>query len=344
MLFIKNKILLISFFLIGLYSSLVFWILFHTKNDLLYPSRQCASFYTYNGLYNINKKHLLKPDLFQAFYNNSLDFALLTPQKLSNLKNKKLNFYHNQTLIIPFSKKQKITKIVDLSKIWNDKFHYNKLHIFWTLLTYPFAPETAFLYLLQHSHSISNQSSFLNSKFTTLASFNIKPNNFFGYFQIPTYNQLFSLVKNYVFTNAELVGHVNTDTKTLINAIKNSQSFIGFDFLGNTKNFCSFMKVKKLKNVRNVQIKPIGSKIKLSANKKLSLYVQLPDRPKFPYQIKIYKNQKLFLTYSKIEKQIPITKPGAYKILVELMPPLPRPFKTHWTPWIISNPFFVLEK
>lgn len=338
MLFLRSKILLISFFLISLYSSLVFWLLFHTKNDLLYPSRQCASFYTYKGLYNINKKHLLKPSLFEAISNNSIDFILLTPEKLSSIEKKSLNFYHNQTLIIPFSQAQKITKIVDLNQIWNDKFYYNKLHIFWSLLTYPFAPETAFLYLLQHSNSISKQSSFLKSQSTTLASFNIKHNNFLSYFQIPTYNQLFHLVKNYVLTTSELTGQISKDTKALNQAIKNAQSFVGFDFLGTTKNFCSFMQVKTLDKVK---IKPIGSKIILSSKKKLSLYIQLPNKPKFPYQIKIYRNQKLFLTYSKIEAYIPITQKGAYKILVELKPPLPKPFNTHWTPWIISNPFFI---
>lgn len=338
MLILRNKILLISFFLISLYSSLVFWLLFYTKNDLLYPSRQCASFYTYKGLYNISKKHLLNPNLFGAISNNSLDFILLTPTKLNSAKKKQLNFYHNQTLFIPFSEKQKITKIVDLNQIWSDKFNYNKLHIFWTLLTYPLVPETAFLYLLQHSNSISKQSSFLKSKFTTLASFNIKHNNLFSHFQIPTYNQLFHLVKNYVLTTSELTGQVNQDTKTLNQAIKNSQSFIGFDFLGSTKNFCTFMQIKTLKNIKT---KPIGSKITLSSKKELLLYIQLPNKPKFPYKVKVYKDQKLFLTYSKIEKYIPISQKGAYKILVELIPPLPRPFKTHWTPWIISNPFFV---
>lgn len=338
MLILRNKILLISLFLVSLYSALVFWLLFHTNNYLLYPSKQCASFYTYKGLYNVDKNHIIKSNIFKAISNHNIDFILLKPEKLDSIEAKQLNTYYNHTLIIPSSVEQKITKIIDLNQVWNDKVHYNKLHIFWTLLTYPFAPQTAFLYLLQHSKSIPNQASFLKSPSTTLASFNIKPNNFLKYFQIPTYNQLFHLVKNYVFTKSELTGQAMKDTKNLNQAIKNSQSFIGFDFLGNTRNFCSFIKENHLDEIK---IKPMGSKITLSSQKKLSLYVQLPHKPQFPYQVKIYKNQSLFLTYSKIEHYIPITEKGTYKILVELKPPLPRPFKTQWTPWIISNPFFI---
>ncbi|MBE8162957.1 MAG: hypothetical protein HAW63_03110 [Bdellovibrionaceae bacterium] len=290
-------------------------------------------------MYNVDKKHLKKPSLFKAIANNGIDFVLLTPDKnLTSLKKRSLNFYRDQTLFIPFSQTQKITSVVDLNQIWSDKFHYNKLHIFWTLLTYPFAPETAFLYLLQHSNSISKQSSFLKSKFATLASFNIKSNNFLSRFQIPSYSQVFHLVKNYVLTTSELTGKTNKDTKTLNQAIKNAQSFVGFDFLGTTKNFCSFLQIKKSKKTI---IKPIGGKASLSGAKNISLYIHLPEKPKFPYQVKIYKNQKLFLTYSKLEAYIPISQKGVYKILVELMPPLPRPFRTYWTPWIISNPFFI---
>lgn len=339
MLLLRNKIFLISLVFISLYFFLVFWLLFHKQNHLLYPSRQCSTFFTYKGLYNINQAHLKQDDILTAVEKHNINFLILANNKKINTpKSKQRSLYQNHILIIPTILKEHITSIVDLNKIWSDKFQYNKIHILWTLLTYPFAPQTAFLYLLQHSQSIAQQSAFLNSTKTTLASFNVKPNNFLKSFQIPSYNQLFHLVKNYIFTTSELTGHTQSDTQTIKQAIAKSQSFVGFDFLGNTQNFCTYIQVKKKEKTIN---KPVGSKLYLSKYKQISLYIQLPYKPQFPYQVKIYKNKQLFLTYSKLIKYIPLKDEANYKVLVEVKPPLPKPFKTHWTPWIITNSFFV---
>ena len=76
----------------------------------------------------------------------------------------------------------------------------------------------------------------------------------------------------------------------------------------------------------------------------MSLEVTLPQKPDVPFDVVIYRNGERMMTSNSQTTQYYLTGPGAYRVMVRVIPTLPLPDGKKWIPWIYTNPFHILEK
>ena len=107
---------------------------------------------------------------------------------------------------------------------------------------------------------------------------------------------------------------------------------MAFDVIGNPKGFYA-----ELTNQKEDFLP--GASVPLDKN--LSLKVNLPYLPKYPVEIRLFKDGALYSTSDQKEAEFKINSAGVYRVEVSLKPTLPFLQKSKWMPWIYTNPFFV---
>lgn len=340
-----KKAVLFSCFLSLLPISLALWVLFFKKEFVYSPIQQCNQFYTYAGLYKLPYPHQTaqKNDMLRAAQRLQINHIIFTEQFKKNAA------YENGVLVIShddFKKIVNLKEVINLNRLWKERINKRKKHAILSLMTYFFIPERAFSYILQR-HSMpqsifSLSDSKKNSSFSIISAIDIKTNNVLNLKKIPSYKELFGIIKNYIFTRSELTGQVSGDKKKIIHAFKQGSAFIGLDIFGNTREFCAFLQSKN-------KIWLLGEKV--SHNNTLQLVVRVPTYPLFPKKINIYKNDELITVF-----EIPVTdntskghtqfmynisQSGRYRVSVSIHPKSLFPFEGRWTPWILTNSFSI---
>ena len=145
-------------------------------------------------------------------------------------------------------------------------------------------------------------------------------NSIFGV-QLDPYQTSFHLVRMHVLIPPEK----ELNTATLLEALKQGHSFIGFDIFGDTTGFRFGVESPNQDKIQ-------GDDILFRSGTKLKVVVPLRAR------IVVYKNGKILLDESGLyEKEFEVTEKGVYRVETYL----PELGAVGAKPWIISNPIYV---
>lgn len=230
-------------------------------------------------------------------------------------------------------------ELLNLKNVWQENWLNSKPSFFWTLLLYPFNSDLAFVRLLMNS----NQKEIELWDKTNLSRPTV---GFFGaaaearlrlpkemIVKFPSYETLFSLVKNHVLIRSELTGHAEQDRKKISTALRRGQFYMSLDLLQNPKGFETYVEDA------NSNLYPLGSQIPLRPQMKL--VVKLPQKPELPFETVIYKDGERVLVSNSAETHYFIHEPGGYRSAVRVKIPLPWPHRARWINWIVTNPIYI---
>ncbi|MEK6556491.1 MAG: hypothetical protein AABZ31_14680 [Bdellovibrionota bacterium] len=229
-------------------------------------------------------------------------------------------------------------EVFNLKGIWQWTWLKDHSSFIWTLITYPFNPKLAFARLFAESSDEEidlwdqlNRDRKVIGISGSAAESRVR---FLGHvYQFPSYQTLFSIMRNHVLLTSELTGSFEVDKKKIMAALKQGQSYMSLDLLANPKGFNSYIKDSDGKKYL------IGSEIKTKKN--LELVVQLPSKPHVPFQVIVYRDSQRILTSTSPTTSLPIREPGSYRVVVRLRVILPIPDGKKWIPWIFTNPIRV---
>lgn len=214
---------------------------------------------------------------------------------------------------------------------------YSKASIFWSLLFYPFNPRYSFLRIyreptdelslwdqhLQKGRMVGISGSDVTGRSVPVVGYKI---NF------PSYHRIFELMSNHVVLKSELTGNYNKDKEKVFNALKVGQFYFSLDLLGDPRGFIAYIQEGEKNHL-------FGSSLKYS--KKQILHIALPSKPKYFYEIVIFKNGERVTSFNSWQIDWPIPSPGIYRIQVRVSPLFPLPDGYKWITWIFTNPFYI---
>lgn len=232
-------------------------------------------------------------------------------------------------------------EVINLKRIWQRAWGKNKLSFFMSLLALPFNEKLALLRLFEEPVDevrIWDEVS-RHRKFVGIAGSDAEAKFYVGgtrfFFEFPSYDTLFSLVRNHIMPRAEFTGSVSSDLEKLATAVRGGQLYMSLDILGNPKGFNAVIRGSKK------QIIPMGGEVRFREG--LTLEVNLPETPKVPFDIIVYRNGETQLRSNEPNTRFTIRGPGTYRVMVRVIPTLPLPDGKKWIPWIYTNPFYVLD-
>lgn len=232
-------------------------------------------------------------------------------------------------------------EVINLKNLWRQAWNKNKLSFFFSLLVFPFNEELALLRLFEEPDDELRLWDELNRirPVIGLAGADAEAKLIVGgansFLKFPTYETLFSLVRNHVLLKSELTGNAVNDVEKLATALKQGQFYMSLDILGNPKGFNAILKNKK------GQIFPMGSQIDFEDG--LMLEVVLPQKPDAPFDTVIYRNGERMMTSNSQVTDYYLNSPGVYRVMVRVIPTLPLPDGKKWIPWIYTNAFHVKD-
>lgn len=232
---------------------------------------------------------------------------------------------------------------LDGFELWNQKSLSNrawaesKLSVIWSVLIYPFNPRLSLLRLYTEPRDevalldkLSTQRKVVIYAGTEASARAIPLANYL--IRFPSYKRTFEVMSNHILLKSELTGSFNGDRVKVFNALKNGNSYLALDMLGDPKGFIATLDGDNSSYL-------MGSEVKLSKN--MTLKVHLPAKPKDFFEIVILRNGEAMAKINQPEASIPITQPGTYRVQVRVSPMLPLPDAKKWITWIYTNPFFV---
>lgn len=224
-------------------------------------------------------------------------------------------------------------EIINLKDVWQEAWTHKRWPFLWSLFVYPFHEKLSLLRLFETPEDATRLWDELaqRQKMIGIAGAGAEEKMSF-----PTFETLFSLVRNHVLLRSELTGNTASDLEKLSNALRQGQFYMSLDILGNPKGFNALMRTK------DGTIFPMGSTVKFTEG--LSLEVILPQKPKVPFDTVIYRNGERMMTSNSQFTQYYVNSPGVYRVMVRVIPTLPLPDGKKWIPWIYTNMFYVQSK
>lgn len=228
-------------------------------------------------------------------------------------------------------------EVINLKSLWRKAWEANKISFLWSAIVYPFNSDLALIRLYDEPKEELNLWDQLSSRRHTIgmagaeATAKTSPIGD-GYLRFPSYQTSFSFVTNHVLLKSELTGEADGDRKKILNALRDGQSYMSLDVLGNPKGFSAYIS-------QGEQMIPLGSKVKLSAGMKVN--VRLPSRPKGSFEIVLFKDGQRFGTKGEVEASFEIKEPGVYRVIVRTFRNFMLPDGNRWITWIYTNPFYV---
>ena len=224
-------------------------------------------------------------------------------------------------------------EVINLKDVWQESWAHKRLSFLWSLFVYPFHENLALLRLFEEPVEESNLWDELAQKRKMIG---IAGAGAEGKLSFPSYETLFSLVRDHVLLRSEFTGNTASDLEKLSNAIRAGQFYMSLDILGNPKGFNALVRTK------SGAIYPMGSEIKFEEG--LTLEVTLPQKPKVPFDTVIIRNGERMMTSNSQVTQYFVNSPGVYRVLVRVIPTFPLPDGKKWVPWIYTNMFYVQGK
>ncbi|MGE0762799.1 MAG: hypothetical protein AB7N80_05930 [Bdellovibrionales bacterium] len=229
-------------------------------------------------------------------------------------------------------------ELINLKSVWQNAWLTSRWSFFWSLLIFPFNDRLALLRLFQDPRAEVQLWDELNSRRPTFATAGadaearLRVSNGFG-LNYPSYQTLFSLVRNHVLLNTELTGDGAADRAKILQALRKGQFYLALDILADPKGFFAALIDSK------GNVSPPGTQIKWQEG--LELMVHLPNRPRVPFEVEIYRDGERVVQANTQDTKIRLHAPGVYRVKVRVIPTLPLPDGKQWIPWIYTNPFFV---
>ena len=232
-------------------------------------------------------------------------------------------------------------EVINMKSAWQDAWQENMLSFFWSLFVYPFNERLALLRLFEAPEDELLLWDELNRIRPTigLAGADAEAKLIIGgansFLRFPTYQTLFSLVRNHVLLKSELTGNAVSDVEKLAGAMRQGHFYMSLDILGNPKGFNAVLKNRK------GQLSPMGST--LGFEEGMVLEVTLPQKPNVPFDVVILRNGERMMTSNSQVTNYFLNQPGVYRVFVRVIPTLPLPDGKKWIPWIYTNAFHVKE-
>lgn len=229
-------------------------------------------------------------------------------------------------------------EIINLKNVWQDAWNGKKFAFLVSLTMYPFNEKLALLRRAAGRGARVVDKLSQQRPVAGIAGADAEAKLMLGgaYLKFPTYETLFSLVRNHVLLRSELTGNANNDVEKLATAFRQGQFYMSLDILGNPKGFNALIRNKQNQNF------PMGSRLVYEDG--MVLDVTLPQKPDAPFDVVIYRNGERMMTSNSQTTQYYLTGPGVYRVMVRVIPTLPLPDGKKWIPWIYTNPFYLAEK
>lgn len=229
-------------------------------------------------------------------------------------------------------------EIINLKSLWQNAWLRSRVSFFWSLFIFPFNDRLAMLRLFQDPREEVKLWDDLSLKHPTSgfagadaeAKFRITDSVSLNY---PSYQTLFSIVRNHVLLPTEMTGDERADREKILGALRRGQFYMSLDTLADPKGFLAI-----ISGPQNAQYLP-GAEF--NWEKGLELKVLLPQRPTVPFEVEVYRDGEKMLQSNSLETKVPLYQPGVYRIKVRVRPKLPLPDGKQWIPWIYTNPFYV---
>jgi len=228
-------------------------------------------------------------------------------------------------------------EIVNLKSMWEGAWIKNKISAIFSLLEFPFNEELALLRLFEEPEDELRLWDQLNSKRRVIgiagAGADSKVVIGKARWRFPSYQTLFSIVRNHVVLRSEMTGSAAGDLDKLSHALREGHFYMSLDILGNPKGFNALIRQPKGGTFL------MGSHLDYESG--LSLEVHLPQTPVVPFETVIFRNgERIHVSNQKLTHYA-LVQPGVYRVVVRVIPTLPLPDGKKWIPWIYTNPFYV---
>lgn len=228
-------------------------------------------------------------------------------------------------------------EILNLKNVWHDSWENNVLSSLVSLIEFPFNEKLALLRLFRWPEDEVRIWDELARKRRTVgiagAGADAKLTVGTSFLRFPSYETLFSIVRNHVLLKSELTGNATSDIEKLASALREGQFYMSLDILGNPKGFNTVIRAK------NGQVYPMGAAVPFEDG--LQLEISLPQKPKVPFDTMIYLNGERIITSNSQVTVYDLNSPGVYRVMVRVIPTFPLPDGKKWIPWIYTNPFYV---
>ncbi|MCC6278179.1 MAG: hypothetical protein IT289_09725 [Oligoflexia bacterium] len=225
-------------------------------------------------------------------------------------------------------------EILNADSLWRKKWKEAWPSALWSFLLLPFNPDLAFVRLfIDPTEELSLWTEQLSKRgFLGLAGSDAKANLtlYTGMkIKFPSYARMFRLFKNHVWLKSELTGDVRSDRKKILSALTSGQFFIAFDLLGDPKGFEFFGTQKRIDHLPGVTLSMSQGPVKL--------FTDLGRDLEIPHEINLYRNNQRIATSNQRKVEWSVTEPGAYRVVVRVIPSLPIPDGKVWFSWVYSN-------
>lgn len=229
-------------------------------------------------------------------------------------------------------------EIINLKSLWQNAWLRSRASFFWSLFIFPFNDRLAMLRLFQDPREEVRLWDELSRRRPTSgfagadaeAKFRISDSLSLNY---PSYQTLFSIVRNHVLLPTEMTGDERADREKILGALRRGQFYMSLDTLADPKGFLAVMY-----GPQSAQYLP-GAEFNWVEG--LELKVLLPQRPNVPFEVEVYRDGERILQSNSQETRVPVHQPGVFRIKVRVRPTLPLPDGKQWIPWIYTNPFYV---
>jgi hypothetical protein len=228
-------------------------------------------------------------------------------------------------------------EVINLKSIWQEAWQESKASFIWSMIVYPFNPHLALLRFYTEPKQEVELWDQLNLTQKTIGFAGTDATARTGgvgdfHLKFPSYQFLFELVSNHVLLKSELTGESEGDKQKVIDALNAGQFYMSVDLIGNPKGFVAFVQDGE-------RMQPMGARFKNRPGQ--NLVIRLPQRPRVPFEIAVLRDGEHVQSWNTEEAQLPLDKPGVYRVVVRVIPSLPLPDGKRWLTWIYTNPFYV---
>ncbi|MFK8136844.1 MAG: hypothetical protein AB8E15_00660 [Bdellovibrionales bacterium] len=230
-------------------------------------------------------------------------------------------------------------EIFNLKEFWDRKFREERGHFLWSLLLYPFNENLFYANIVEPPHKELALWNKLMTKQNVIGLFGhhatakavVLPSDS-GYWEFPKYETFFRTGANNIVLRSELTGNFERDKAKILTALKNGNSFLSLDLIGNASSFFVEVKQKEKSFL-------IGEEIDLK-NRPTKIHYRLPEITS-DFEVQLLKDGELYMSSNQLENNFDINMAGNYRIQVLVKLDMPFPAKAKSLYWIITNHFYV---
>lgn len=231
-------------------------------------------------------------------------------------------------------------EVINLKAIWQNAWLNRKASFFWTLFTYLFNERLALMRLIEEPQEVIRYWDSQNERRPVLAfagadaESKLKVSRDF-FFRFPSYETLLTLASNHILLRSELTGNASNDHKKISEALRKGSFYLSIDTLADPKGFNVTIEAP------DGAVHAMGSRLTLK--KGMELVVKIPQKPRVPFDVLIFRNGERVFTSNSLETRWVIHETGTYRVKVRVIPTFPLPDGKKWIPWIYSNSFYILS-